>query len=192
MSRLSLLLFVGALLCSCAPAQMVAQASSGSAPTAHSQAAQPTTTQPTGVNPILKPGQLWVVRGNLPGEQNEDVFLVEIAGAPETDQDGVVIFQDPQVLFTDDARRNAVGQLWYDPLDSDPEFLMASQYRGGDNGGAARERHCFAWDPSKNKDQTRFTGVFAGSKADIDAYVDKKDASKLGKCSIALVRPAAP
>ena len=180
------LLFAGALLCSCAPAQTAAPTSSQGEPAVH-EAAKAS----GGVNPILKPGQLWVVRGTLPGAKREDVFLVEIGGAPQTDKDGVVIFQDPQVLFTENARRNAVGQLWYDPLDSDPEFLMASQY-SQEEGGAAQERHCFAWDPSKNKDQTRFEGVFAGSKADIDAYVDKRDAGKLGKCSIALVRPASP
>ncbi len=148
--------------------------STDGAPTSHTA---PTVEKP--VENIIFPGQTWTVTAELPGSPPQ-TFTVALGRAPSMQKDGMVSYSN----YDSDADGNLVlTRLWHDPIDQDPEFLEA--VRADANGS---ELHCFAWDPSKQADLTRFTGVLAPSEKALEAYVNSGDKTGLGTCTMTLLR----
>ena len=149
-------------------------AGTSTAPTSH---AAPTVERP--VENIIFPGQTWTVMGRLPGGELQ-TFTVALGRAPSQQKDGVTTYAN----YDSDASGNLVlTRLWHDPIDEDPEFLEATR---ADADG--HELHCFAWDPSKQADLTRFTGVLAPDEKALESYVQSGSKTGLGSCTIRLLR----
>lgn len=128
---------------------------------------------------ILRPGQVWSVEATLPDGTSQR-FTVTLGAAPSLNRDGMVAYSN----FDMDVAGNLVlTRLWHDPVDADPEFLQATR---ADADG--HEQHCFTWNPSQQKDLTRFTGVYATSAQQLARYVQSGSAAGLGRCTMTLER----
>lgn len=114
----------------------------------------PTTTAPAVVDPILAKGQVWVM---LPSTDKRartlmvgDRDLKERSGAAY----GPLIFEDKDQII-------AHG-FYYDPVDSDPDFIAATYITTAPSGQQTVET-CFIRNPVPTEQGKTLAGVFAPS-----------------------------
>jgi hypothetical protein len=146
---------------------------------------QTAVSNPTGGNAILKPGQTWVVEAS-DANRKQETFSFTLSSRPNKEELGIVAFENAGGPYR--VQEGVRGEsLYYDPLDSDPEFLVANSYLVS-KGQPTVTRFCVVLNPSQNQDLTRFRGVFTYKVDDVGKYVVSGNASGFGQCTITLSR----
>ncbi len=133
---------------------------------------------------ILRPGQIWQVRGTTVSGQT-DQFSMTLAKQPGFDEKGGLGYEDQSGIQLVNGFQSQVG-IYYDPVDADPEFMNAGWIRTNPTTKERIERLCFAWIAPEQTNFDQFQGRYAMSNRELSVYVLKKDTSTTGTCTITL------
>jgi hypothetical protein len=162
MKQLLMLGFLAIGLLACAPNQTASKGQRGSE--------------------ILRPGQVWEVQAITITGQAEK-FSITTADKPGLVEKGVLGYEDRAGTQLVDGTQSLTG-IYYDPVDGDPEFMVAGWIRTNPTTKVQTIRWCFSWIAPEQNNFQRLEGKYATSKSDLDIYTAKNDASRVGTCTI--------
>lgn len=137
----------------------------------------------SGGSKLLQPGQTWLVQVQR-ADGRRTTFTIVLDQPPITKASGVTLYVDPKDVSG--ANRLLTG-LTYDPLDADPEFLLAVRETVVE--GTKSRESCIVLNPSVAPDPTAFAGRYATSPAASEKYVTRGQTEGLGACTLILSSP---
>jgi hypothetical protein len=133
---------------------------------------------------ILRPGQVWQIDAITVSGQKES-FTITTGNTPVYDQNGILTYADHLGYHTVDGIGYS-SNISYDPVDKDPEFMIAQWIREDLKTYKTSKHYCLSWMTPEQKPLDFFQGKYADSSSILLEYAAKNDESIVGTCTIKL------